>query len=246
MLLPGTRCLPGRQLQSDSGPSTDDRPGLQGESVGQVLETPSGAEATARTTGESPLATQVLTPSGDSQAPMASPRGQVEDLAQLTPAGQGQPAHPPQAAGPSGPQEDAVPGTTSAAATTVGTAAELPLTDQASETPEAPQEPAHSPGTPAGNPRSLDPPSTPPSQAAELPQDFPRVQPATSPPPPQLRTMSSAATAQDVAREIQEAVQGRTQIGVYSQNVNGQELRQDVLQTILLRSTQPPDVIILH
>ena len=58
--------------------------------------------------------------------------------------------------------------------------------------------------------------------------------------------MSSAATPRDIAREVPEAMQGRTQIGVYSQNVNGRELRQDVLHTIRLKSPQPPDVIILQ
>ena len=46
--------------------------------------------------------------------------------------------------------------------------------------------------------------------------------------------MSSAATPQDVALEIQEAMQGRTPIGVYSQNDNGRELRQATLLSILL------------
>ena len=58
--------------------------------------------------------------------------------------------------------------------------------------------------------------------------------------------MSSAVTPQDAVREMEEAMQGRTQIGVFSQNVNGRELRQDALHSILQKAPGPPDVIILQ
>ena len=56
--------------------------------------------------------------------------------------------------------------------------------------------------------------------------------------------MSSAVTPQDAAQEMEEAMQGRTQIGVFSRNVNGRELRQDALLSILQKAPRPPDVII--
>ena len=58
--------------------------------------------------------------------------------------------------------------------------------------------------------------------------------------------MSSAVTPQDAVREMEEAMQGHTQIGVLSQNVNGRELRQDALHSIIRRAPRAPDVIILQ
>ena len=58
--------------------------------------------------------------------------------------------------------------------------------------------------------------------------------------------MSSAVTAQDAAREMEEALRGRTQIGVLSQNINGRELRQDVMCSVFQKAVSPPDLVILQ